>query len=104
MDDTILREFPVPALDLSIASYFNMTSPPPLRHNHTTSKENKMSVNVNQWVDMFRAVGLGDTEMEAWHAEFERRHPQDHQSFLEWLQLPAKRIADVRRRAAGGGL
>lgn len=57
-------------------------------------------VSVEQWVEMFRAVGLRDEEMHRWHAEFERRHPEGHQGFLEWLGLPAERIAQVRRDSA----
>ncbi|MEM7586195.1 MAG: hypothetical protein AAF560_22580 [Acidobacteriota bacterium] len=56
-------------------------------------------VTVDQWTDMFRAIGLKDAEMLQWHAEFERRHPQGHQGFLEWLRLPEDRIADIRRRS-----
>lgn len=58
------------------------------------------SVSVEQWVEMFRAVGLSDPQMHQWHAEFERRHPEGHQEFLEWLGLPAERIAQIRRDSA----
>ena len=57
-------------------------------------------VSVEQWVEMFRAIGLDDAAMHKWHAEFERRHPQGHQSFLEWLGLPEDRIAKVRQNAS----
>jgi hypothetical protein len=40
--------------------------------------------------------------MHKWHAEFERRYPAGHQNFLEWLNLPADKIADIRRRSAEG--
>ena len=58
------------------------------------------SVNVDQWVDMFRAIGLDDAQMSEWHKEFERRHPDAHEGFLQWLNLPAGRIEDIRARAA----
>ena len=58
------------------------------------------NVNVEQWVEMFRTVGLSDQDMHRWHAEFERRHPEGHQGFLEWLGLPAGRIAEIRRDSA----
>ncbi|MCM2258245.1 MAG: hypothetical protein NDJ94_21635 [Vicinamibacteria bacterium] len=58
------------------------------------------NVSVEQWVEMFRVVGLTDDDMRRWHAEFERRHPAGHQGFLEWLGLPAERIAQVRRDSA----
>ncbi len=57
-------------------------------------------VTVDEWTDMFRAIGLQDSQMMAWHAEFERRHPDGHQGFLEWLRLPAERIGDIRQRSA----
>ena len=59
-------------------------------------------VTVDQWVEMFRAIGLDEARMRQWHEEFERRHPDAHQAFLEWLQLPAERITDIRRASAAG--
>lgn len=59
-------------------------------------------VTVDQWVEMFRAIGLEEADMHRWHAEFERRHPDGHQGFLEWLGMPEERIAEVRRRSARG--
>jgi hypothetical protein len=58
------------------------------------------SVTVEQWVELFRAIGLKDADMHKWHAEFERRFPEGHQGFLEWLGLPASRIAEVRLGSA----
>jgi len=58
-------------------------------------------VNVDQWVEMFRTIGLDETQMHRWHAEFERRHPEAHQGFLEWLGLPATRIESIRQRSSG---
>jgi hypothetical protein len=40
--------------------------------------------------------------MHEWHSEFERRHPQAHQSFLEWLGLPEERISGIRRKSVSG--
>lgn len=58
------------------------------------------NVTVDQWVELFRAIGLDEPDMHKWHTEFERRYPDGHQGFLEWLQLPAPRIADIRRQSA----
>lgn len=60
-------------------------------------------IRVEQWKQIFRAIGLDDNDMRRWHREFERRHPQGHQDFLEWLGLPAGRIADIRRESAVEG-
>ncbi|HJV64295.1 MAG TPA: hypothetical protein VJ550_01035 [Geomonas sp.] len=60
----------------------------------------KQHVTVEEWVNRFRAVGLDDAAMEKWHRLFEQENPEGHQSFLEWLGLPAERIADIRHRHA----
>jgi hypothetical protein len=59
-------------------------------------------VTVTEWVEMFRAIGLGDQQMHQWHEQFEKRHPEAHQAFLEWLGLPAERIGPIRQSAASG--
>ncbi len=48
------------------------------------------------WVDMFRAIGLNEAQMRQWHTLFEQRHPQQHQAFLEWLQIQPAEIAQIR--------
>ena len=67
-----------------------------------TEKENVMQtgqMNVDRWVEVFRAIGLEDDDMHKWHGEFEQRYPDGHQSFLEWLELPAERIANIREKS-----
>lgn len=61
-------------------------------------------VTVDQWTDLFRFIGLTDPDMKKWHEEFECRHPDGHQGFLEWLQLPEARVADIRAKSAAGTL
>jgi hypothetical protein len=56
-------------------------------------------VTVEEWVARFRAIGLDQATMEEWHRLFERENPAGHQSFLEWLGLPADRIAEIRTRS-----
>lgn len=58
-------------------------------------------VTVDEWTELFRAIGLDGPQMMRWHSEFERRYPQGHQGFLEWLRLPAERIAEIRSKSAG---
>ena len=48
------------------------------------------------WIEVFAAAGLDEAQMVRWHAEFERRYPEGHQSFLEWLGLPAAEVAAIR--------
>ena len=47
-------------------------------------------MNVERWVELFEAIGLTEEKMHAWHGEFEKRYPEGHQGFLEWLGLPAE--------------
>jgi hypothetical protein len=54
-------------------------------------------VTVDEWVNRFRAIGLDEAAMHKWHRLFERENPEGHQSFLEWLGLPAEKIAEIRR-------
>jgi len=58
------------------------------------------TVTKEQWKEIFTATGLDQAQMEQWHRHFERLYPAGHQSFLEWLALPAAEIAEIRREAA----
>jgi hypothetical protein len=53
-------------------------------------------MNVEQWVAMFREIGLSEEKMSQWHKLFESRHPEAHQEFLEWLGLPKTKIEQIR--------
>ena len=57
-------------------------------------------VNVEEWVARFKAIGLDQATMEKWHRLFEQENPAGHQSFLEWLGLPADKISDIRAKSA----
>ena len=54
------------------------------------------NVTVEEWVARFKAIGLDQAAMEKWHRLFEQENPAGHQSFLEWLGLPADRISEIR--------
>ena len=56
-------------------------------------------ITVEEWVAMYREIGLDEAKMKQWHAVFEARHPAGHQAFLEWLGLPAKEIDRIRSRS-----
>ncbi|MEN6439137.1 MAG: hypothetical protein ABFD97_11205 [Syntrophobacter sp.] len=53
-------------------------------------------VTVNEWVSMFREIGLNEDTMLKWHHLFESRHPAAHRSFLEWLGLPPEKVEEIR--------
>lgn len=56
----------------------------------------KRNVNKEEWVAMYRDIGLGRRKMKQWHKILESRHPDGHQSFLEWLGIPSKEIDEIR--------
>lgn len=56
-------------------------------------------MNVEQWVEVFRAAGLDEAMMLSWHREFERRYPEQHESFLKWLNMPADKIEATRKQS-----
>jgi hypothetical protein len=53
-------------------------------------------MNKENWVKLFRKIGLDDETMRTWHREFESDYPAGHQSFLEWLGIPEEGIRKVR--------
>lgn len=55
-------------------------------------------VTVEEWVTRFRAIGLDEAEMQKWHRLFEQENPEGHQSFLEWLGIPAEKITQIRKK------
>jgi hypothetical protein len=59
----------------------------------------KNQVTVNEWIALFREIGLDDETMKKWHKLFETRHPEGHRSFLEWLGLPAQEIERIRAQS-----
>jgi DNA-binding transcriptional MerR regulator len=58
---------------------------PPVRH-----------IDKDGWVSILRAAGMGDSDMERWHVEFERQSPEAHQDFLESLGLDPSEIDRIR--------
>ena len=56
-----------------------------------------------KWTAIMRATGFSDDEMNRWHYEFERSAPEDHQQFLEFLQIGRAEIARVREWSRQGG-
>lgn len=56
----------------------------------------KKHVTKEEWIAMFREVGMDADKSMQWHRLFEARHPDGHQGFLEWLDIPPKEIAEIR--------
>ena len=57
-------------------------------------------VTVDQWVAMFKELGLTEEQMQQWHRIFEKKHPQGHQNFLAWLGLSKEKIEEIRKHSA----
>ncbi|MCG8671216.1 MAG: MerR family transcriptional regulator [Pseudomonadales bacterium] len=57
------------------------------------------SMNKNQWVELLESVGMSETDMWTWHAEFEKRMPQAHQDFLESLNISEEEIQQIRKKS-----
>jgi len=55
-----------------------------------------------KWVSIMQACGLTEKQMHAWHAEFERSAPQEHQEFLEFLHIPGEEIKTIRAQSRSG--
>jgi hypothetical protein len=53
-------------------------------------------MNKEKWVLLFREIGLDEATMTQWHRKFEARFPDGHQSFLEWLNIEASEIPQIR--------
>lgn len=53
-------------------------------------------VSKNEWIAMFKEIGMDDENMMKWHRVFEKRHPQGHEQFLAWLGLPPDEITQIR--------
>lgn len=59
----------------------------------------KAEISKDDWVAMFREIGLTDDDMVKWHRVFEKRHPGGHEDFLTWLGISSDEIADIRARS-----
>jgi MerR family transcriptional regulator, thiopeptide resistance regulator len=60
---------------------------------------NEVAFSKDSWSAMFRAIGLDEAAMQAWHAAFERAMPQAHADFLRSLGLSAEEVARIRARS-----
>jgi DNA-binding transcriptional MerR regulator len=49
-----------------------------------------------KWVAIMHAAGFVEEDMRRWHKQFEHQAPEEHQQFLEYLQIPREEIGTVR--------
>ncbi len=65
---------------------------------HKGLRRNQM-ITKDKWVTIMRGCGFTEDQMHAWHVEFERSAPAEHQEFLEFLHIPADEIRRIREFA-----
>jgi DNA-binding transcriptional MerR regulator len=51
------------------------------------------------WTAIMEKAGLSNEDMWRWHGEFERSAPDEHQKFLEYLNITAAEIKLIRARS-----
>jgi DNA-binding transcriptional MerR regulator len=51
------------------------------------------------WISLLEHAGFSAADMRRWHIRFEQTDPEQHQIFLEYLQIPADEIAFIRQWA-----
>jgi len=49
-----------------------------------------------KWVSILHAAGFSEDDMRRWHKQFELQAPEEHQQFLEYLQIPTEEIGTIR--------
>ena len=54
-------------------------------------------ITVEHWKEVLSDTGLSNDDMQKWHKCFEKKYPDGHQSFLEWLGLEKSRIEEIRQ-------
>jgi len=62
----------------------------------------KQMITKEKWVAVMRGAGFTEADMHRWHKEFEKSAPEEHQEFLEFLQIPADEIGTIREWSRTG--
>jgi hypothetical protein len=53
----------------------------------------------DQFVALLNEAGITDEQKHRLHVQFEIRHPQAHEAFLQWLGIPADAIRTIRENS-----
>ncbi len=53
-------------------------------------------ISKEKWIAIMRGAGFSPDDMERWHAEFEAQAPNEHQEFLQYLNIPPDEIRRIR--------
>lgn len=54
-------------------------------------------MNKENWVSLFKEIGLTEDQMKNWHRIFEKRYPKEHIEFLKWLRIEEIEIERIRK-------
>lgn len=81
-------------LDLTITTQLKVH---PITDTQQEIDMQNLSMTKTQWVELFRETGLDEATMSKWHQLFEQRYPEQHQAFLEWLQIPSEEVSQIRK-------
>lgn len=54
-------------------------------------------MNKENWVSMFKEVGLSEEQMKNWHRIFEKKYSSDHTDFLKWLGIEHEEIEKIKQ-------
>lgn len=49
-----------------------------------------------KWKSIMEAAGFSEADMHRWHAEFEKSAPNEHQEFLQFLNITTEEIRSIR--------
>jgi DNA-binding transcriptional MerR regulator len=52
-----------------------------------------------KWVSIMHGAGFKEEDMRRWHQQFEQQAPEEHQQFLEYLQIPSGEIGRIRNQS-----
>ena len=66
-----------------------------------TQGNSSAPVDVELWVEMLEAAGMGPRARKRWHTEFERRAPEAHNELLLSLGIPRAEVDRIRRWSRG---
>lgn len=61
------------------------------------------SITKAQFIALLDAAKITEAQRNALHAEFERKHPEGHAGFLEWLGVSPAEIEKIRANARSNG-
>lgn len=53
-------------------------------------------INKDRWIEIMRAAGFSEEDMQNWHIQFEKMEPEAHQEFLVSLGIESEEIQKIR--------